>query len=108
MEEAKEYYIQANELNQSGKDYILITGLINDKIRITCRNHLELTGPINDFSLSDLSSKNKYFMQSDSIESAQTEINKAIERQKCRLKQEENIYLTVGNDRSNLNLSLKK
>ena len=115
MEEAQEYNIQTYELNQSGKDYILTTGLINDNIRITCRDHLELTGPIyiNDFSLSNLSSKNKYFMLSDSIESAQTEINKAIERQKCGLKQEGNIleiiiYLTVGTDRSNLNLSLKK
>ena len=115
MEEAQEYNIQTYELNQGGKDYILTTGLINDNIRITCRDHLELTGPyyLNDFSLSDLSSKNKYFILSDSIESAQTEINKAIERQKCGLKQEGNvikiiIYLTIGTDQSNLNLSLLK
>ena len=115
MEETQEYNIQTYELNQSGKDYILTTGLINDNLRITCRDHLELTGPIyiNDFSLGDLSSKNKYFMLSDSIESAQTEINKAIERQKCGLKQEGNvlkviIYLTIGTDKSNLNLSLLK
>ena len=115
MEETQEYNIQTYELNQSGKDFILTTGLINDNLRITCRDHLELTGPIyiNDFSLGDLSSKNKYFMLSDSIESAQMEINKAIERQKCGLKQEGNvlkviIYLTIGTDRSNLNLSLLK
>ena len=115
MEGAQEYNIQTYELNQGGKDYILTTGLINDNIRITCRDHLELTGPyyLNDFSLSDLSSKHKYFMLSDSIESAQTEINKAIERQKCGVKQEGNIikiiiYLTIGTDQSNLNLSLLK
>ena len=45
MEEAQEYNIQTYELNQGGKDYILTTGLINDNIRITCRDHLELTGP---------------------------------------------------------------
>jgi len=113
--ENQEYNIQTYELNQSGKDYILTTGLINDNLRITCRDHLELSGPIymNDFSLGDLSSKNKYFILSDSIESAQIEINKAIERQKCGLKQEGNIlkiiiYLTIGTDRSNLNLSLMK
>ena len=115
MEGAQEYNIQTYELNQGGKDYILTTGLINDNIRITCRDHLELTGPyyLNDFTLSDLSSKHKYFMLSDSIESAQTEINKAIERQKCGVKQEGNIikiiiYLTIGTDQSNLNLSLLK
>ena len=115
MEEAQEYNIQTYELNQGGKDYILTTGLINDNIRITCRDHLELSGPyyINEFSLSDLSSKNKYFILSDSIESAQSEINKAIERQKCGVKQEGNIikiiiYLTIGTDQSNLNLSLLK
>ena len=115
MEEPQEYNIQKYELNQSGKDYILTTGLINDSLRITCRDHIELTGPIyiSDFSLSDLSSKNKYFILSDSIESAQNEINKAIERQKCGVKEEGNvlkiiIYLTVGTDKSNLNLSLLK
>ena len=115
MEEPQEYNIQKYELNQGGKEYIVTTGLINDNLRITCRDHIELTGPIyiNDFSLSDLSSKNKYFMLSDSIESAQIEINKAIERQKCGVKQEGNIikiifYLTIGTDKSNLNLSLMK
>ena len=115
MEGPQEYNIQTYELNQGEKDYILTTGIINDNIRITCREHLELTGPyyLNEFSLSDLSSKNKYFLLSDSIESAQTEINKAIERQKCGVKQEGNIikiiiYLTIGTDQSNLNLSLLK
>ena len=42
MEETQEYNIQTYELNQSGKDYILTTGLINDNLRITCRDHLEL------------------------------------------------------------------
>ena len=115
MEEAQEYNIQTYELNQGEKDYILTTGLVNDNIRVTCRDHIELTGPfyLGEFSLSDLSSKNKYFLLSDSIESAQNEINKAIERQKCGVKQEGNIlkviiYLTIGTDKSNLNLSLLK
>ena len=115
MEEAQEYNIQTYELNQGEKDYILTTGLVNDIIRITCRDHIELTGPffLNEFSLSDLSSKNKYFLLSDSIESAQNEINKAIERQKCGVQQEGNIlkviiYLIIGTEQSNLNLSLLK
>ena len=85
MEEEQEYNSQTYELNQDGRDFILTTGLVNDNMRITCRDHLELSGPyyMGEYSLSDLSSIHKYFLLSESIESAQREINKAIERQKC-------------------------
>ena len=115
MEDNQEYNIQKYELNQEGKDYILTTGLINDNIKITCRDQKELTGTYytNQFSLSDLSSKNIYFKLCESIEAAQIEINKAIERQKCGVKEEGNIiivliYFTIGTDRSNLSLKLLK
>jgi hypothetical protein len=63
--------------------------------------------------LSDLSSKNIYFKLCESIEAAQIEINKAIERQKCGVKEEGNIiivfiYFTIGTDRTNLSLKLLK
>ena len=85
MEEEQEYNSQTYELNQDGRDFILTTGLVNDNMRITCRDHLELSGPyyMGEYSLNDLSSIHKYFLLSESIESAQREINKAIERQKC-------------------------
>jgi hypothetical protein len=115
MEEQHEYNIQTYELNQEGRDYILTTGLINDNIRVTCREHIDLTGPyfMGEYSLNDLSSIHKYFLLSESIESAQLEINKAIERQKCGVIEEGNIlkiiiYLIIGTDRSNLTLQLFK
>lgn len=115
MEDNQEYNIQKYELNQEGNDYILTTGLINDNIKITCRDQKELTRTYytNQFSLSDLSSKNIYFKLCESIEAAQIEINKAIERQKCGVKEEGNIiivliYFTIGTDRSNLSLKLLK
>ena len=115
MEDNQEYNIQKYELNQEGKDYILTTGLINDNIKITCRDQKELTRTYytNQFSLSDLSSKNIYFKLCESIEAAQIEINKAIERQKCGVKEEGNIiivfiYFTIGTDRTNLSLKLLK
>ena len=115
MEDNQEYNIQKYELNQEGKDYILTTGLINDNIKITCRDQKELKGTYytNQFSLNDLSSKNIYFKLCESIEAAQIEINKAIERQKCGVKEEGNIiivliYFTIGTDRSNLSLKLLK
>jgi hypothetical protein len=113
MEGDQEYNSQTYELNQDGRDFILTTGLINDNIRVTCREHIELSGPyyMGVFSLSDLSSLHKYFLLSQSIESAQSEINKAIERQKCGVVEEGNIlkliiYLIIGTDRSNLTLQL--
>ena len=113
MEGDQEYNSQTYELNQDGRDFILTTGLINDNIRVTCREHIELSGPyyMGVFSLSDLSSLHKYFLLSQSIESAQSEINKAIERQKCGVIEEGNIlkliiYLIIGTDRSNLTLQL--
>jgi hypothetical protein len=115
MEDNQEYNIQKYELNQEGEDYILTTGLINDNIKITCRDQRELTRThyTNQFSLSDLSSKNIYFKLCESIEAAQIEINKAIERQKCGVKEEGNIiivfiYFTIGTDRTNLSLKLLK
>ena len=115
MEEEQEYNSQTYELNQEDKEYILTTGLVNDKIRITCREHIELSGPyfMGEYSLADLSSIHKYFLLSESIESAQLEINKAIERQKCGVKEEGNIiivfiYFTIGTDRTNLSLKLLK
>ena len=115
MEDNQEYNIQKYELNQEGNDYILTTGLINDNIKITCRDHKELAGSYytNKFSSSDLSSKIIYFKLCESIEAAQIEINKAIERQKCGVKEEGNIiivfiYFTIGTDRTNLSLKLLK
>ena len=113
MEE--EYNSQTYELNQEGRDFILTTGLINDNMRVTCRDHIELSGPyyMGEFTLSDLSSLHKYFLLSESIESAQSEINKAIERQKCGIIDQGNIikliiYLIIGTDRSNLTLQLQR
>ena len=65
MEEQHEYNIQTYELNQEGRDYILTTGLVNDNIRVTCREHIDLTGPyfMGEYSLNDLSSIHKYFFE---------------------------------------------
>ena len=66
-----------------------------------------------EYTLNELSSIHKYFLLTESIEAAQSEINKAVERQKCGVKEEGNIlkimfYLTVGTDKSNLTLTLFK
>lgn len=115
MEEEQEYNIQNYELNQDGVEYILTTGLVGDKIRVTCRESIDNSSPyfMGEYTLNDLSSIHKYFLLTESIEAAQLEINKAVERQKCGVKNEGNIlkimfYLIIGTDKSNLTLTLFK
>ena len=45
MEDEQEYNQQTYELKQDDREFILTTGLVNDKIRITCREHIEVSGP---------------------------------------------------------------
>jgi len=115
MEDEQEYNTQNYELKQDGLEYILTTGLVGDKIRVTCRESLDDSSPyfMGEYTLNELSSIHKYFLLTESIEAAQTEINKAVERQKCGVKEEGNIlkimlYLIVGTDKSNLTLTLFK
>ena len=115
MEEEQEYNIQNYELNQDGVEYILTTGLVGDKVRVTCRESIDNSSPyfMGEYTLNDLSSIHKYFLLTESIEAAQLEINKAVERQKCGVKDEGNIlkimfYLIIGTDKSNLTLTLFK
>jgi hypothetical protein len=115
MEEEQEYNIQNYELNQDGVEYILTTGLVGDKVRVTCRESIDNSSPyfMGEYTLNDLSTIHKYFLLTESIEAAQLEINKAVERQKCGVKDEGNIlkimiYLIIGTDKSNLTLTLFK
>ena len=115
MENEQEYNTQNYELNQDGIEYILTTGLVGDKVRVTCRESIDLSSPyfMGEYTLNELSSIHKYFLLTESIEAAQSEINKAVERQKCGVKEEGNIlkimfYLIVGTDKSNLTLTLFK
>ena len=115
MEDEQEYNIQNYELNQDGIEYILTTGLVGDKVRVTCRESIDNSRPyfMGEYTLNDLSSIHKYFLLTESIEAAQLEINKAVERQKCGVKDEGNIlkimfYLIIGTDKSNLTLTLFK
>ena len=115
MENEQEYNTQNYELNQDGIEYILTTGLVGDKVRVTCRESIDLSSPyfMGEYTLNELSSIHKYFLLTETIEAAQSEINKAVERQKCGVKEEGNIlkimfYLIVGTDKSNLTLTLFK
>ena len=111
-----EYNIQKYQFFQNGKDYVVSTGLVGDKIRITCQEDLALDGPFycNEFSLYDLRVANQFFRLTQTPEEALTEINKGIERQKTALKPGINDimqfigYLVIGTDNDVYNLILRR
>ena len=80
-----EYNIKKYQFNQNGKDYVVSTGLVYDRIRITCQENLALDGPFysNEFSLYELQQINQFFKLTTTPEEALKEINKGIERQKA-------------------------
>ena len=111
-----EYNIRKYQFNQNGKDYVVSTGLIYDRIRITCQENLALDGPFysNEFSLYDLQNIHQFFKITQTPEEALREINKGIERQKTGLKLgSDDImhflgYLVIGTDNDVFILNLKR
>jgi len=111
-----EYNIQKYKFTQNGKDYVVSTGLVGDKIRITCQENLSLDGPFysNEFSIYDLRVANQFFTITETPEEALQEINNNIERQKSALKPGKNDtmhfigYLVIGTDNDVYNLILKR
>ena len=111
-----EYNTQKYQFNQDGRDYIVSTGLVGNRIRITCQENLALDGPFysNEFTLDDLRHANQFFMLPQTPEEALLEINKGIERQKSGLQKGNNDtmlfigYLVIGTDNDMYNLPLRR
>ena len=111
-----EYNIRKYQFHQDGKDYVVSTGLVYDRIRITCQENLALDGPFysNEFSLYELQSAHQFFKLTQTPEEALKEINKGIERQKTGLKLGNNDtmyflgYLVLGTDNDVYTLQLKR
>ena len=101
-----EYNTQKYQFNQDGRYYVVSTGLVGNRIRITCQENLALDGPFysNEFALEDLRHENLFFMLIQTPEEALLEINKGIERQKSGLSPGQNDtmifigYLVIGTD----------
>ena len=111
-----EYNIRKYQFHQDGKDFVVSTGIVYDRIRITCQENLALDGPFysNEFSLYELQSVHQFFKLTQTPEEALTEINKGIERQKAGLKIGNNDtmyflgYLVIGTDNDVYTLQLKR
>ena len=75
------------QVTQDGKDYILSTVIINDKIRIECQdnNFTPIPTYYKDYSLKDLNSFSEIFKLIPTIVEAQNELNNAIEQQQVKL-----------------------
>ena len=111
-----EYNTQKYQFNQDGRDFVVSTGLVNNRVRITCQENLALDGPFysNEFSLEDLRHAHQFFMIAQTPEDALKEINKGIERQKSGLSPGQNDtmlflgYLVIGTDNDVYNLPLRR
>jgi len=75
------------QITQDGKEYILSTNIINDKIIIECQDNNYQSQPIysRDYSLKDLTSFSEIFKLTSTIKEVQDELNKAIENQQVRI-----------------------
>ena len=111
-----EYNTQKYQFNQDGHDFVVSTGIVGNRIRITCQENLALDGPFysNEFTLDDLRHAHQFFMIAQTPEEALNEINKCIERQKAGLAPGQNDtmsffgYLVIGTDNDVYYLSLRR
>ena len=111
-----EYNTQKYQFNQDGRDFVVSTGLVGNRVRITCQENLALDGPFysNEFTLEDLRHAHQFFMIAQTPEEALMEINKGIERQKSGLAPGQNDtmsflgYLVIGTDNDVYNLPLRR
>ena len=111
-----EYNTQKYQFNQDGRDFVVSTGLVGNRVRITCQENLALDGPFysNEFTLEDLRRAHQFFMIAQTPEEALQEINKGIERQKSGLAPGQNDtmsflgYLVIGTDNDVYNLPLRR
>ena len=103
------------KLKQDGKEYILSLSIVDYFIRISGQENIEKEGNFfeSDFSLEDLSKINRYFIIMHSIEEAQIELIKAIEKQKVGIETGNNIlkiifYMAIGTDNIIVKIPLTK
>ena len=103
------------KLNQDGKEYLVSLSIFGDCVRVSCQENLGKDGNFyeTDFSLEDLSSISRYFILMSSINDAQNELIKAIEKQQVGIEHNPNLlkiifYITIGTDNINFKLPLTK
>ena len=103
------------KLKQDGKEYILSLSIVDYFIRISGQENIEKEGNFfeSDFSLSDLSKINRFFIIMHSVEEAQIELIKAIEKQKVGIEPGNNIlniifYMAIGTDDIIVKIPLNK
>ena len=90
---------QRYQVTQDGKDFILSTNIINNNIRIECKdiNFQPSLRYSKDYSLLDLKSFSEIFSLVNSTNQAQNELNNAIERQRVKITNQGDIMEIVFN-----------
>ena len=103
------------KLRQEGKEYIISLSIIEEFVRISGQEYLgkESNFYETEFSLADLSSINRYFLIMNSIQEAQNELIKAIEKQKVGIEFNKDVlkiifYIVIGTDKIIFKLPLAR
>ena len=103
------------KLRQEGKEYIISLSIIEEFVRISGQEYLgkESNFYETEFSLADLSSINRYFLIMNSIQEAQNELIKAIEKQKVGIEFNKDVlkvifYIVIGTDKIIFKLPLSR
>ena len=107
--------IRIFKLRQEGKEYIISLSIIGEFVRISGQEYLgkESNFYETEFSLADLSSINRYFLIMNSIQEAQNELIKAIEKQKVGIEFNKDVlkvifYIVIGTDKIIFKLPLAR
>ena len=115
MEYNEETNIRIFKLRQEGREYIISLSIIRDFVRLSGQENLGKEGNFyeTDFSLPDLCSINRYFLIMNSIQEAQNELIKAIEKQKVGIECNDKVfkiifYMVIGTDNIIVKLPLAR
>jgi len=99
------------QFNQDNKKYILLTSLINDKLKLVFQDYSNSQIFEGEFTIKDLVNLGKYFQMTHTIDQIQSYLNGIIENQRIGIEQRDSavvliIYL-INNDKIQIPLNKK-
>lgn len=107
--------LQRYELIQENNKYIVTTGVTGDRVRVTCQDSQYSDAPkySRDYSIDDLQRISRVFYICKSGIDCQTELNKAIEKEKVGVFEQGQtcdlmFYMMIGTDKEDISLPLDK
>lgn len=101
--------LETFQLIQDGRNYIVTSSIVDDKLKFTCINVTDPNSPkyFSEFSFVDLRESNDLFKMTNCLEDAKLKLEKAIEDQKIGIDEEPNsvnllFYTMIGNQENDI------